>query len=329
MKILTRPERIRAAITEILGEAKGERVIAVAYVGADALSFLPAPAGVTVYCWPQAGGTNPYGVEALVDAGAKVRFVKRLHAKVYWSSSRGALVGSANLTANALGEQALQEAAVWVPAGAFDMRSFTRSLKVEPDFSGVLQQLHEAHVRFQLRNPPRRRLGGPRPQLPSFPEWFSREGRADWRLGWYDEEADAPKDAVKGYEEETGTREFAAFMGTKSPHNFKIGVFTLNFRVREVANRVKLSAFGWWSPDTKVQSSQKGWKDYPYIWFARTLIPAGTRPPFNAQDRRFRAAFQETINEMGGLKWLERGPLKPTKRFFDLLNRHYLETQAD
>src|ERR1051325_7986254 len=124
MKIITEPARIRAALHDLLSDPNDERVAAVAYVGADALSFLSAPTGITIYCWPQAGGTNPIAVEELVRNGIKVNFVKRLHAKVYWSQSRGALIGSANLTSNALGEGGLREAVVWVPPGAFDMNAF-------------------------------------------------------------------------------------------------------------------------------------------------------------------------------------------------------------
>ena len=93
MKVITQATSIRAAVKHLLSDSDDERVVAVAYVGADALSFLPAPKGLTVYCWAQAGGTNPYAIEELIRAGVEVRFVRRLHAKVYWSRNRGALIG--------------------------------------------------------------------------------------------------------------------------------------------------------------------------------------------------------------------------------------------
>src|SRR5664279_4777421 len=129
MEILTEPEQIRFAIRKLLSDTKDERILAVAFVGADALSLLPAHKGITVYCWPQPGGTNPAGIDALVAAGAQVHFVERLHSKIYWSQAHGALIGSANLTANALGEGGLREAVVRLPAGLFDIRPFIQSLK--------------------------------------------------------------------------------------------------------------------------------------------------------------------------------------------------------
>src|SRR5579872_6181884 len=84
--------------------------------------------------WPQPGGTNPAAIEALVAAGAHVHFVDRLHTKIYWSRAHGSLIGSANLTANALGESRFREAVVRLPPGRFDIRPFIQSLKIVDDF---------------------------------------------------------------------------------------------------------------------------------------------------------------------------------------------------
>jgi phosphatidylserine/phosphatidylglycerophosphate/cardiolipin synthase-like enzyme len=89
----------------------------------------------------------------ILCARAKVHFVNRLHAKIYWSKARGALLGSANLTANALGENGLQEAMVWLPPELFDIRPFIRSLHILDDFNKTLKWLHAAHIRFLQRNP--------------------------------------------------------------------------------------------------------------------------------------------------------------------------------
>ncbi len=325
MKIFTQPGSIRAAVKDLLSDSEDERVVAVAYVGADAFSFLSAPMGLTVYCWPQAGGTNPAAVEDLVRAGVKVHFVKRLHAKVYWSHTRGALVGFANLTANALGEEALQEAAVLVPPGLFDMHSFIGSMKPEPDFAATLKRLHEAHVRFLQRNPHREKSTVPPLPLPLplFPQWLAGEGRAEWRLGWYEEDVKPPTDAIDGLEKETGTRKFPTFIGASRSSDLKRGVFTLSFRVREVADAVRVSALEWWAPENVVRSKTKAWKDYPYIWFARVRVPAGARPPFNVREVRFRRALATTIYESGGLNWLRKTSLRPTKGFLELLSRNY------
>jgi hypothetical protein len=61
------------------------------------------PKGLIVYCWPNVAATNPDGVKDLISKGASVYFVERLHMKLFWSESGGAVVGSCNLTQNALG----------------------------------------------------------------------------------------------------------------------------------------------------------------------------------------------------------------------------------
>ncbi len=324
MRILTQTVSIRTAIRDLLRDPEDERIIAVAYVGADARSYLPAPKGLTLYCWPQAGGTNPDAIEDLRRDGCEVHFVDRLHAKVYWSRARGAVIGSANLTANALGEQAHHELAVLLPPGAFDMRAFVGSLHVEPDFNGALKRLHEAHLRYLQRNPSR---GSKRPAqpLPSFREWFAGgDGRKEWRLGWYDEYANAPRDAIRALEENTGTRKYADYLPCGGPHDLKLGVFTLSFRVRAVADGTKVSNLDWWVPDTPpIPTKVKSRLEYPYIWFARRRMPRGARPPFEARDSRFRAALKVAIDESGGYPWLENASLNPTKRFLERLERAY------
>jgi len=93
MKLLTSSREIRDAIRDLMSDAQDDRKIAVAYVGADALKYLPNASGVIVYCWPQPGGTNPHGVEELLQAEATVHFVERLHAKVFWSRKNGTILG--------------------------------------------------------------------------------------------------------------------------------------------------------------------------------------------------------------------------------------------
>lgn len=325
MKILTEARQIRAAVREVLDDAAGERVVAVAFVGGDALSFLTSPRGVTVYCWPQPGGTNPSAIDQLLRAGAQVYFVQGLHAKVYWSRKRGTLIGSANLTANALGEGGLREAMVWLPPGAFEIQPFVKSLKAVRDFDDKLKWLHQAHVHFLQRNPPRRAPRGSRPQVPSFRLWFSGgRRRADWRLGWYEQDAVAPRDAIDALESETGSRRFATFLGAERASDLKAGVFTLSFQVRQISTgRIRVTAMEWWAPEVRVRSHNRAWKDYPHLWFARRCIPHGTRPPFDARGQRFRRALAQAIEESGGLAWLREASTKPSRSFLGRLLRQY------
>jgi len=104
VEVITRTKDLRDRIAAILSPRSGRRVAVVAFVGADALRFAPEPEGLEVYCWPNKVATNPDGIRALLNGRAKVYFVDRLHMKAYWSAKGGCLIGSPNLSANALDE---------------------------------------------------------------------------------------------------------------------------------------------------------------------------------------------------------------------------------
>jgi len=157
--------------------------------------------------------------------------------------------------------------------------------------------------------------------LPSFAQWLARgNGRAEWRLGWYEEDVDAPADAVKAHKAESGTAGFETFLGTSVSSHLKAGVFTLSFRVREVGEGIRVTALEWWAPEGRpFVSKVKSWKKWPFIWFARIKIPVGTTPPFDALEPRFRQALEVAIHDSGGLVWLNAASLIPTKKFLKCL----------
>jgi hypothetical protein len=107
--LLSNKARIRRDLREVTAAGAGRRVILSAYVGRDALEYVQDPRGVQIYCSPNPVGTDPDGLESLLREGARIWFVERLHAKVYWSERAGCLIGSPNLSTNALGEAGLFE----------------------------------------------------------------------------------------------------------------------------------------------------------------------------------------------------------------------------
>lgn len=121
MKVLHAVNDIRNAVSEVLGDVASARYAIVAFVGRDPLRWITEPRGLQVYCWPRAGGTNPDGIDALVNAGATVHFKESLHSKVYHSDTRGTVLGSANLSDNALGTGRLTETVIYLPPGAFSL----------------------------------------------------------------------------------------------------------------------------------------------------------------------------------------------------------------
>ena len=113
MEILLTSAAIAERIRYVMDAPLGQRYVIVGFIGSRPLQWIARPEGVQVFCWPLAGGTNPDGIDSLIEAKSKVWFVEKLHAKVY-HSNRGTVVGSANLSSNAL-DGALTETAVSLP----------------------------------------------------------------------------------------------------------------------------------------------------------------------------------------------------------------------
>ena len=322
MKVLTRSRDIRAAILDLLSDPSDERIVVVGFVGADAKNYLSQPSGLKLYCWPKAGGTNPDAIDYLCDLGSHVSFVDRLHAKVYWSRKYGAIVGSANLSNNALGEGGLLEYAIQLPPKTLDVRPFVRNLNVIDDFAAALRRLHIDHVRFMQRNPPRCGPGTSLKRLPLFKDWLKRgNSAAGWRLGWYEDEALAPRDAIEKLGESTGSPRYVRFLGVSSRNSLSKGIPTLGCRIREQGDGVRLSNLEWWVPEHYARTAMKGWHDYPHVWFAQhSRMPTGTRPPFDCREPRFRLALAATIK---GQTSISNTPVKVGGRFLAALTRHY------
>ena len=105
---ITSPQLLRERILAITKRSAGKRFVAAAFVGRDALSFIPEPSGIEFYCWDNPIATHPEGVADLISTGADVYFVTGLHTKVYWSESAGVLIGSSNVSASALQDDTTQ-----------------------------------------------------------------------------------------------------------------------------------------------------------------------------------------------------------------------------
>lgn len=319
LQVLHRASDVRKAIREVFRDpADKERIAVVAFVGDGALEYLPHLKGIRVYCWPRAGGTNPYAIGAMLDAGVSVTFVDRLHAKLYWSRTGGAVIGSSNLTNNALGAGGLAEVSVRLPSGAFDPSAFIGSLHPIADFDSALRDLRNAHNRYYSRNKEFLSRRKPIP-TPTFGEWFSSgASRAEWRLGWYDDDVAAPGDTI---DEETSDLNYLAIAKKSS---LKEGVFTLNFLVETRKRGVALSDFYWWLPGPYRKTNHRAWCKYPHLWFWTPTPPSSLLRPFKTSEPRFQKALEKVLSELGGVRWLRDHSLAPTSSFLSLLHKRYV-----
>lgn len=189
--------QVRGRIREVMS-GPGRRVAVVAFVGEHADAYVRKSSGLEVYCWPQGASTSASMVRRLIDEGASVRFVDRLHMKVYWSAKRGAVVTSANLSTNALGAGDLKEAGVYLRRGV-DIDRLLRGL--------VSREVTEKELeKLAARNKAARKSAGARRSgAPTFLEWYRSPRRARWMLAATDGYAPPSKAARQAADEDRGT----------------------------------------------------------------------------------------------------------------------------
>lgn len=156
-KILVGNKSIRAAVQKIMRSNAERKLAIVAFVGAGADRYIIGDADnakdLQVICWDKAGCTSPETIRTLKGKGVQVGFVHDLHMKLYWGKGRGAVIGSANLSDNGLGDGGLHELAVWVPDSAVDIKTILAGLKeIRWLTPKRLQDLFERTAEFRRRN---------------------------------------------------------------------------------------------------------------------------------------------------------------------------------
>ena len=133
MRVLTDSKEIRAELKKLAASR-----LAVAYIGADWRDYVDARSLESVILSPTLG-SNPHAIADLVrEIGwNKVHFLDNLHAKIYLGQG-AALLGSANLSQNALGDGNLFEAMVLV-------RGESALVKLDETFDAYLEKAKECY----------------------------------------------------------------------------------------------------------------------------------------------------------------------------------------
>lgn len=146
MNYLFNSRQIRTQLASLFSE-NGKKWAIVAFVGYNALDHLPSQVSeLSIVCWPKAGGTNPDGVRRLIDHGISVYFCDRLHQKIYWREGAGLIVGSANLSENALGDGGLYEFGLFCDDKRFNIDQVLNALKYLPVTAEALAKLDVEHA---------------------------------------------------------------------------------------------------------------------------------------------------------------------------------------
>jgi hypothetical protein len=326
LKVLYKTRAIRESIKVIFSDMASDRFAIVGFVGPTPLEWIANPEGVAVYCWPRAGGTHPAGIDALVAAGAKVYFTNRLHSKVFHSSTGGTVLGSANLSANALAEGRLIETAVYLPTGAFSIAKqldeLTDAVSMDhPRFAEIFAEFRRQRVAFCQRNPDEPSPRGTRSKQRTFAEWAAMPNRDEWQLGVWSDDDDAPEDAVAKFEAATGSS-FSNFRAHSNSANVQLQVPTLSCQIPSGDDwDIGSCRPTWWYPDFQTTTAQPEWENYSHVWFARRDIPAGCVVPFKCDEQRFRGSLRKAVKKFAASIDEFKGPVK--QDFIDELLLHY------
>lgn len=311
VEILYSSGEIHDSIKEVLSspEEGDRRVVLAAFIGGCAEEYLPHPKGLEIVCWLQPGATDPLALERLSIKGSKIYKSERLHMKVYWSSRRGCVICSANVSQNALGNSPQKEAGVRLPPGFVDIDKLWELAAPEQIKSSDLKKLTCAAELY-----PKVRYPASSKNAPDFLEWMTLSARRDWKLGWWEEESDFSNEAI-----EEAKRRY-----NEEPCNF------INVRARQVKRNEWLLLFNvkdgtkieWLYVDYIVDLSSSigdGFgQGYPLQAVQVYKSKSYPRPPFSI-NKSFSTAFRQALKEYGGAQIQKARTLEPKQEFLDLI----------
>ncbi len=292
---LSSPHTLREAIRTITAPSAGKRVVVAAFIGKDALAYIPKPRGVLVYCWDNPLATHPDGVADLIANGGKVYFVRGLHAKVYWSTKAGVLVASSNVSANALDDDAAQlEAGVLFADSSVvaidQLRRQMRRIGTRPVTKARLAAFRALYDRTPrpkgnkaVNEPPRTLV-----TYASLPVGL----RTPFKLSWYRDRTNLTKndlapligrDGIVDYADAERTVDFTI----EATDRLREGDWVLIFR------RDGFKAFRpeWMFVDRRAKRHLTGSDQ----WIAYQFVRRRRQPPFDCHGIAFRAALRQFV----------------------------------
>ena len=305
MRILSTTAEIQRAVVRLM-QPGVRRVAITAFVGAGASAYIPKPEGVTVVCWPKAGGTNPAAVRDLLARGADVLFADRLHMKLYWAEGRGAIIGSANLSTNALGSGGLKELAVLLPARSINIDQVLRSVSPRKVSNKELDRLELEHRKLG------RKITGSGSSI-SFRNWFEMKTRSQWKVGWWASAVNFSPQARATAKADFGRSPVNSIWGRAREH--VTGDWVLSFCV----TKKRIYPAKWLFVNFVVRAGRKN-ETFPFeavqVWTSRECTP----PPF-VLTKAFNRALSQACHKFGvkQLKDLEtvKPPIKWLRAIYD------------
>lgn len=231
MRYLRNSSEIQQQLHSLLS-GSGRKVAVVAFVGINAVKYLPDDvSGLEVICWPKAGGTHPDGIRKLIKKKAAVYFFNRMHQKIYWRENTGVVIGSANLSDNALGENGLHEFAVYCEDERFDIEGLLLALRYDAVTDAALEKLDREHAVY-ARNTPESAESSASRAPNTFVSATKTSHRKKWKLVTWSEHRDDNEHIANTVNAQFGTTTWANDNDVSSA-SFEKGDFVLQIRTND------------------------------------------------------------------------------------------------
>lgn len=302
---------IRDSLSDLFSSIERKYAV-VAFVGKNAIDYLPNFKNTTVVCWPKAGGTNPEGIRKLINSGVTVKFCDHLHSKIFWCESKGIIVSSSNLSDNALGDSGLIEFAVRINDPEYDFCSKVLNplkKKLRDVSDEELNKLDVENNRFNRKNDIKH---SGKSERKDYSEWYKSKHRQKWKIVWYSE--------ISKQDEITKDEVFEEFGVTKwkndndvDPGMFSEGDIVFQFKMDEYECTIPRANGKWFYVDM-VTSNNK-------------IIQVGKLEnialPF-VVDPAFKKAFKRAFSELDWDHICDEKKFSQ-KKFLDLIYEYYLQ----
>ena len=176
VKVLYSSKEIREELHRIYADTAQKRIAISAFVGMDAISYLPNPKGIMLICWPKEGGTNPDGIRRLIEEEVDVHFCDSMHIKLYWTQKHGAIITSANLSSNAMDTGHLLEFGILLPSRCINIKKLLSSLKIRQAKENEIRTLDVEHDHYY-----RKKQVKPSTVKQTFLKWYNSKYRKNWK----------------------------------------------------------------------------------------------------------------------------------------------------
>jgi len=285
LEVLYTQADVSREVKKLFGSTENRRVAISAFVGDGADALLPRPRGIHLVCWPKPGGTNPGMLRELWKNGVRIEFSNRLHMKVYWAENGAAIITSANLSSNALGQQNLKEVGIKIDSDLIDIDKILRSLSARPITKSALRALEVAHRRYWKNN----RGTVKRDKAITFKDWMGPPAGEEWKLLAWNEESKVSKAVTERLKLEYPTRKKTEDSFDAKPGWYEEDDWVLSFRY---AGK-KVTEIMWRYIDwlVKVNPHAPGYPlDIVQVWPSDHY----PQPPFKI-DPKFRKAFISVV----------------------------------